>query len=39
MVAEKVNEDLRTDFNNNGCVDIGDAAKISFYLAEKESEL
>ena len=39
MVAGKVQEDLNADFNENGRVDIGDVAKIAFYLAGEESEL
>jgi len=39
MVAGNIPDDHRADFNNNGRVDIGDAAKISFYLAQKVSEL
>jgi len=39
MVAGNVPKDLNADFNGNGRVDVGDAAKIAFYLAGKVSEL
>jgi len=39
MVAGKVPEDMNADFNGNGRVDIGDAAKIACYLAGKVSEI
>ena len=30
---------IKGDFNNNGRVDIGDIAKVAFYLAGKVDEL
>ena len=39
MVVDKIPDDPRADFNGNGRVDIGDLAKIAYYLIGKISEL
>ena len=38
--SNRVNRTINpiVDFNNNGWVDVGDAARISFYLAGKVDE-
>jgi hypothetical protein len=35
MVVGKTAIDLAADFNGNGAVDIGDAAKIAYYFVGK----
>jgi hypothetical protein len=39
MVVGKEPADLAADFNENGAVDIGDAAKIAYYFVGKIGEL
>ncbi|EHQ35180.1 hypothetical protein Metlim_1066 [Methanoplanus limicola DSM 2279] len=40
MVAGKVPEILpEADFNGNGCVDVGDSAKIAWYFVKKINQL
>ena len=39
MVVGKIKPDLRADFNNYGRVDIGDLAKMAYYLLGKVQEL
>jgi len=39
MVVGKVPEDLLADFNQNGVVDIGDAAKVAYFVVGRIGEL
>jgi hypothetical protein len=39
MVVGKTPADLKADFNGNGRVDIGDLAKIAYYMLEKIDRL
>ena len=39
MVVGKDPEDLGADFNGNGAVDIGDAAKIAYFFVGKVGAL
>ncbi len=37
MIVDRIEQDLRADFNENGRVDIGDLARITYYVLSKSS--